>query len=183
MIAKCEMHQILVDNKSFADILYMDMFENMNIGKDKLGLIKIPPMVFRGESVIVKGVIQLPVSIEEALVQVMSVVDFLVIDCPSFYNMIVGRPFLKPIKAVMSTYALVIKFPVGSRVDTVREEQRTARETYALIMKNISPKVSNLPTLIGKHKNRVLCLQRKVPQAQLAVEPKEAIKEVNPDEV
>lgn len=177
------MYQILVDNGSFADILYMDTFRNMNIGNHKLGLIKIPPMVFRGESMIVKDIIQLLVSIEEALVQVTSVVDFLVIYCPSFYNMIVGRPFLKSIKAVMSTYALVIKFLMGSRVDTVREEQQTARETYALIMKNISPKVNNLPTLIGKHKNRVLCLERKVPQTQLAVEPKEAIKEVSLDEV
>lgn len=153
MIENCEIHQILVDNGSFANILYKDTFGKMNIRKDKLGLIKIPPMVFGGESVIVKGAIQLLVSIEEALVQVSSIVDFLVIDCPFFYNMIVGRPFLNSIKPVMSTCALVINFPVGSRVDKVREEQQTARESYALVMKNISSKVTNLPALIGKHKN------------------------------
>lgn len=80
MIVKCEMHQILVDNGSFSDTLFKGLV--INIGKDKLGLIKLPPMVFRGQSVIVKGVIQLHVSIEEALVQVTYVVDFLVIDCP-----------------------------------------------------------------------------------------------------
>lgn len=36
--------------------------------------------------------------------------------------MIVGRPFLNLIRVVTSTYALAIKFSVGSRVGTVRGE-------------------------------------------------------------
>lgn len=65
----------------------------MNIGKDKLKLIKISLMGFEGESVIVEGAIQLLVTIGQAPDQVTSMVDFLVVDCPSVYNMIVGRTF------------------------------------------------------------------------------------------
>lgn len=93
MITNYEIHRILLDNRNFADILYMESFRKMNIGKDKLKLIKIPLMGFEGESVIVEGAIQLPVTIGQALDQVTSMVDFLVVDCPSVYNMIVRRTF------------------------------------------------------------------------------------------
>lgn len=36
--------------------------------------------------------------------------------------MIVRRPFLNLIRVLTSTYALAIKFSVGSRMDTVRGE-------------------------------------------------------------
>lgn len=82
----------------------------MNIRKDKLRPIKTPLMGFRGENVISKRIIQLPVLIGEAPDQVTSMLDFLVVDYPFICNMIVGRHFLNSIKADTSTYALVIKF-------------------------------------------------------------------------
>lgn len=93
MITNYEIHRSLLNNRNFADILYMESFRKMNIRKDKLKLIKIPLTGFEGESMIAEGAIQLPVIIGEAPEQVTSVVDFLVLDCPSAYNMIVGRTF------------------------------------------------------------------------------------------
>lgn len=83
IVANCQIHQILVDNKSFADILYIEMFGKMNNRKDKLKSIKTPLIGFRGESVISEGAIQLLVTIEEAPNQVTSIVEFLVLNCPS----------------------------------------------------------------------------------------------------
>ena len=68
-----------MDNKSSADILYMETFGRMNIYKDKLRPIKTLLMSFEGESVIVEGAIQLPVTITKALDQVTSMVNFLVV--------------------------------------------------------------------------------------------------------
>lgn len=93
MITNYEIHRSLLDNRNFANILYMESFRKMNIGKDKLKLIKIPLMGFEGESVIAEGAIQLPVTIGQAPDQVTSMVDFFVVDCPSVYNMIMGRTF------------------------------------------------------------------------------------------
>lgn len=59
---------------------------------------------------IAEGAILLPLIIGEALYQVMSMVDFLIVDYPSVYNMTLRRPFLNSIMVVTSTYALVIKF-------------------------------------------------------------------------
>lgn len=93
MITNYEIHRSLLNNKNFADILYMESFRKMNIGKDKLKLIKIPLMGFERENMIVERAIQLPVTIGEAPDQVTSTVDFLVVDCPSAYNMIMERTF------------------------------------------------------------------------------------------
>lgn len=59
---------------------------------------------------IAEGAILLPLIICETSDQVMSMVDFLIVDYPSVYNMTVRRPFLNFIMAVTSTYALAIKF-------------------------------------------------------------------------
>lgn len=74
--------------------------------------------------------------------------------------MIVERPFLNSIKAVMSTYTLTIKFLLGSSVGTVRGEQRIARESFTLAMKSISLNVGDLLTSLGRQKNQVLCFER-----------------------
>lgn len=79
MVANYQVHRILVDNKSFADILYMETFGRMNIDKDKLRPIKTLLMSFEGESVIIEGAIQLLVTIKKTLYQVTSMVNFLVV--------------------------------------------------------------------------------------------------------
>ena len=60
---------------------------------------------------------------------------FLVVDAPSTYNMLLGRPSLKVIKAIPSAYHMMIKFPTTSRVGMVRGDQRMARECYLASMK------------------------------------------------
>ena len=61
-------------------------------------------------------------------------VRFLIIDAPSAY-MLLGRPSLNSIKAVPSTYHIVIKFPTTNEVGMVRGNQRIARECYSASMK------------------------------------------------
>ena len=48
---------------------------------------------------------------------------FLVVDAPSAYNMLLGRPSLKAIKAIPFAYHMMIKFPTTSRVGMVRRDQ------------------------------------------------------------
>ena len=60
--------------------------------------------------------------------------DFLVVDCPSSYNVIIGRPTLNIWKAATSTYCLKVKFPIDNGVGEVRGDQILARECYQAIL-------------------------------------------------
>ena len=67
--------------------------------------------------------------------------EFIVVNTPSAYNAILGRPFLSGIKGVLSIYHNVLKFPVGTRVGEVRGDQQATRTCYV---------VSTNPTALAK---------------------------------
>ena len=67
--------------------------------------------------------------------QVTTAARFLVVDAPSAYNMLLGRPSLNAIKAIPSTYHMMVKFPTTSGVGMVRGDQRVARECYSVSVK------------------------------------------------
>ena len=56
-------------------------------------------------------------------------------DAPSAYNILLGRPSLKAMRAISSAYHMVIKFPTANGVGMVRGDQRKARECYSASMK------------------------------------------------
>ena len=58
---------------------------------------------------------------------------FLVVDCSSAYNAILGRLTLNSWKAVTSTYHLMIKFPTDYGVGELQGNQVATRECYVAI--------------------------------------------------
>ena len=62
-------------------------------------------------------------------------VRFLIVDTPSAYNILLGRPSLNAIRAISSAYHMVIKFPTTNGVGMVRGNQHIARECYSASMK------------------------------------------------
>lgn len=59
-------------------------------------------------------------------------VRYLVIDSFSPYNIVIGRPTLNALGAVVSTAHLTMKYPAGNgrRVGVVRADLRMARQCY-----------------------------------------------------
>lgn len=55
-------------------------------------------------------------------------IDFLVVDCPSAYNAILGRPALNQLRAVTSTYHLLMCFPIEKGVEEVKGDQVAANK-------------------------------------------------------
>uniref|UniRef100_A0A2N9I0U3 Uncharacterized protein n=1 Tax=Fagus sylvatica TaxID=28930 RepID=A0A2N9I0U3_FAGSY len=51
-------------------------------------------------------------------------------DCPSAYNVIIGRPTLNKLRAVTSTYHLLVRFPTEHGIGELKGDQATARECY-----------------------------------------------------
>ena len=113
------MHRVLVDNGSLADILYYPAFQQMVIGRERLILTNAPLVGFGGTRVLPLGAITSSVVVGNYPQQIAKNVTFLVVDCSSTYNAILGRPTLNSWKAVTSTYHLMIKFPTKYEVGEI----------------------------------------------------------------
>ena len=61
-------------------------------------------------------------------------VDFLVVDCPTSYNVIIRRPTLNKLKAATSTYCLKVKFPTNEGIGEVKGDQALVRECYQAVL-------------------------------------------------
>ena len=107
----------------------------MGIGREKLEPVNTHLRGFSGEKVLPLGSIQLVLTLGEPPCQATTTARFLIVDAPSAYNMLLGRPSLNVIKAIPSAYHMMIKFPTMSRVGMVRGDQRVARECYTASMK------------------------------------------------
>ena len=81
------------------------------------------------------GSIQLVLTLGDPPCQATTTARFLVVNAPSAYNMLLGRPSLNAVKVVPSAYHMMIKFPTTSGVGMVRGDQRVARECYSASMK------------------------------------------------
>ena len=104
-------YRVLVDNGSSADILYYLASQQMRIEREWLIPTNAPFVRFGGMKVYPLRVVTLLVMVGDYLQQITKDVTFLVINCSSAYNTIVGRPALNLWKAVTLTYHLMIKFP------------------------------------------------------------------------
>uniref|UniRef100_A0A2N9IPM7 Reverse transcriptase domain-containing protein n=1 Tax=Fagus sylvatica TaxID=28930 RepID=A0A2N9IPM7_FAGSY len=85
---------------------------------------------FTGNSVCLVGIITLPITVGTYLKTVSKTIDFLVVNCPSAYNAIIGQPTLNRLRVVTSTYHLLIKFPTEHGIGEVRGDQIAAKECY-----------------------------------------------------
>ena len=83
----------------------------MRIERERLVPTNKPLVGFGGMRVYPLGAVTLPVTVGDYPQQITKDFTFLVIDCPSTYNAILGRPTLNSWKAVTLTYHLMIKFP------------------------------------------------------------------------
>uniref|UniRef100_A0A2N9HBH6 RNA-directed DNA polymerase n=1 Tax=Fagus sylvatica TaxID=28930 RepID=A0A2N9HBH6_FAGSY len=92
--------RVLIDNGSSADIIYLPAYQQMKIDKEQLKPIDIPLVGFTGDKVKPLGVVSLIIEAGTYPKQVRTSVEFLVVDCPSAYNVIIGRPTLNKLRAV-----------------------------------------------------------------------------------
>ncbi|XP_048493253.1 uncharacterized protein LOC104883311 [Beta vulgaris subsp. vulgaris] len=107
-ISNCLVHRILVDGGSSANILYLSTFEKLMIGREYLKSVRYPVIGFTGASVVLEGLISLPVRIGENDTARDLMAEFLVVDVPGAYNAIMGRPFIHNVQGIVSTYHLTM---------------------------------------------------------------------------
>ena len=126
--------RILVDNDSSADIIYLPTFQQLKLDSRRLRLFDSPLVSFSGDRVYPRGIVTLIVTVRTYPMQLTRQLDFLVVDCPSSYNVIIGRPTLNKWKAATSTSCLKVKFPTDNGVGEVKGDQVLARECYHAVL-------------------------------------------------
>ncbi|XP_052209252.1 uncharacterized protein LOC127812766 [Diospyros lotus] len=129
-VREWEMRRILVDPSSFLEILYKRGFLGVGFTLDQLRPVRVPLVGFDGMVIHFKGLIRLPLTVGSGSHKSQVTLDFLVADVPSAYNMILGRSGLSALRAISSTYPMVLKFPTPGGIGKVRGDQRQARDCY-----------------------------------------------------
>ena len=78
-----------------------------------------PLVSFTGDRIVPRGIVTLTVIAGTYPAQITKEINFLIIDYPSTYNIILGRPALYRLRVAMSTYYLKMKFPTAYGVGEI----------------------------------------------------------------
>ena len=129
-VEEFNIHQVLIDNGSSTDIIYLPTFQQMKLDKKRIRLFTSPLVSFIDDRIIPRGIITLTIIAGTYPAQVTKEIDFLIVDCPSTYNIILGRSVLNRLRAATSTYFLKVKFPTVHGIGEIRGDQVLVRECY-----------------------------------------------------
>ena len=99
----------------------------MKIDRERLKPIDISHVGFTRDKVRPSRVVSLVIEAGTYPKQVRTSVEFLVVDCPTAYNVIIGRPTLNKLRAVTSTYHLLVRFPKEHGIGELKGDQATAK--------------------------------------------------------
>ncbi|XP_073138653.1 uncharacterized protein [Henckelia pumila] len=107
----------------------------MDLQGYELSPVKTALYGFAGHTVQPQGEVLLPITLGLGDVKKTVMKRFTLVEAPSSYNIILGRPAMNAFRAVASAYHQKIKFPVGYKVGEVRGDQPSSRKCYAEMVK------------------------------------------------
>ena len=137
VVANVEVRRVFVDQGSSADIMFYELFKKLDFAPDDLLPFSGDLVGFTGARILPAGYVEARVTLGESPLYKSVTVKFLVVDCPSAYNIILGRPSLNNFGAVVSTPHLTLKFPTKKgEIVTIRGDQKVARSCYLTSLKS-----------------------------------------------
>ncbi|XP_073035238.1 uncharacterized protein [Primulina eburnea] len=130
MIANYEVARIFVDSGSSVNVLFKEAMDQMDLGEYTVEPISTALFGFTGHAIHPLGVVNLPLSLGSGDIRKTRVINFVIVDAPSSYNAIMGRPAMAAFMAIASALHQKIKFPVGEAIGEVRGDQKISRKCY-----------------------------------------------------
>ncbi|RRT54563.1 hypothetical protein B296_00038833 [Ensete ventricosum] len=123
-IVNARVRRIMIDTRSFADILYLDVFHKLGMTNRDLILMTSTLTGFTSDAITLVGVATLLVTFDDEPRAKTLIVPFMVVDLPSAYNIIIGRPTLNKLRAVVSIYHRIMKFPTSAGPREIKSDPR-----------------------------------------------------------
>ncbi|KAM6569259.1 hypothetical protein CsatB_017244 [Cannabis sativa] len=168
--------RILVDNGSSMNLLFKEAFMAIGLTDRDLSPSGSQLTGFNGTMLIPMGKVRLPITLcPDTPQSTFKYYTFVVVDCPTVYNAILGRPTLVDFGAITSILQLCLNFSTREAgVGTLRENQGEARQCY-----NVAMHLSVLVVYRGKEP-RFIEQDELDPRigSETTVEPMEDIEEV-----
>ncbi|CAA0828944.1 Unknown protein, partial [Striga hermonthica] len=132
-VAGFDVKRVFIDIGSSMDVMFYDCFVQIN---KELNM-ELKPMAtalyrFNGGKVMPMGEISLPVALGSGVTGKVWMVRFVVVGAESSYNIIMERTSLNAFQAVVSTYHMTIKYPVGENIGEIAGDQLTSRSCYQM---------------------------------------------------
>uniref|UniRef100_A0A2N9F6C2 RNase H type-1 domain-containing protein n=1 Tax=Fagus sylvatica TaxID=28930 RepID=A0A2N9F6C2_FAGSY len=134
-IKNYDVKRVLVDQGSFAEVMYQELYEKLGLGKSDLSEFSSPVFGFSGESTIPLGKTTLPVLAGPINLQT----EFIVVQAPSPYNAIMGRSWLHKMRAIPSTLHQKLRFPTKNGVMEINGDQVAAKQCVLAAAKKNTP--------------------------------------------
>ena len=130
-IANCLVKRILVDSGSSCNIIFQAAYQGLGLEENALIRKATPLIGFSGEIKRTTGETILPTYAEGVNLHT----KFLVVNCHSSYNGILGRAWIHDMGAVPLTLHQIIKFPTPWGIRAIKGDQETARHCYQVALK------------------------------------------------
>ncbi|XP_073025322.1 uncharacterized protein [Primulina eburnea] len=129
-VVNYDVMRVFVNSGSFVKVIFKEAIMHIDFQGHRLESVETSLSGFAGPAVYPEGEIILALTLGTQELRKIVMTIYIVVDVPSSYNIILGRPAINELKAVTSTYHQKIKFPVGDQVGEVRGDQSSSRKCY-----------------------------------------------------
>ncbi|XP_068501126.1 uncharacterized protein [Phaseolus vulgaris] len=115
-IDKFAIAKVLVDQGSSVDILYWETFKKMQIPKAEVQPYSEQIVGFLGERVDTRGYIDLFTTFGDNYLSKTINIRYLLVNANTSYNILLSRPSINKLKAIVLTLHLAMKFPSSMEI-------------------------------------------------------------------
>ncbi|XP_075515415.1 uncharacterized protein LOC142550058 [Primulina tabacum] len=129
-VANYDVLRVFVDNESSVNVIFKEALVQMDLHEYPLESVETALFGFAGHAVYPEGEITLPLTLGSGNLRKTVMTVFTVVDAPSSYNIILGRPAMNEMRAVASIYHQKTKFPIRGQVGEVKGDQPSSRKCY-----------------------------------------------------
>jgi len=124
-------HRVLVDQGSSANVMFWSVLNKLQLSPDQLRRYTGCLYGFAGDQVEEGGHIELRTTFTDGTTSRTANIRYLVVNAPSAYNILLGRPALNRIGAVPSTRHMKMRLPsLEGTVITIKSDQKEAKKCY-----------------------------------------------------
>jgi len=131
VIARRKVYRVLIDQGSFADVMFWLTFNKLQLSPDLLRPYTGCLYGFTWDQVEVRGYLDLRMTFTDGTASRTESIRYLVVNADSAYNILLGRPTLNRLRVVASTRHIKMKLPdLSGKVIVIKSDQEEARKCY-----------------------------------------------------